>query len=791
MIARMASWRRLAMISLWLGAQTCMAQQLQAQSIDDQEKSFLLGTASTGGTYHPVGVALATLIKLKLLPKFDVDLTAINTDGSQENANLLRRNEIQFAILSSLAGYDARTGSGEFANFGPDEELRAVTTLWLSTDHFAVRKADVKSGTVDDFLSLQGRPVSLGRVDSGTLDDNRALMNAFGLEVDTEFELAELGYDESAEALITGAIDGMSVSGGIPVGAMQDVFDALGDDVVVLEFSDEQLELIDGGRGLWSRSIVPAGTYPGQQREIFTVGTPNILAVRADVDEEVVYQITKAIFEELDYLHSLHGATQQISLDSAVTNLPMPIHEGALRYFKEKGVPLPPLPVEVDPDLLARYDNAAQARADVNREVITLFTGVSGDTSARAAAELMSVLNSAQADIRLLPTQGGGHGQNLTDLLYLKGVDAALMRADVVAYAEKENIYDPGEINYVTEMFPEEVHLLVRDDIADVRDLIDQKVNVGSPGSGTSITASIILSQLDLDVESTTYDSHVALEKLKQGEIAAAFFVGGKPMPILQGIEFGSSLKILPVPFVQYGDSYKPAEITGKDYPNLLEPNAKQPTLGVRSALITYSWRPTTQRYDALANFTNAFFGSLRTLHQDGRHPKWREVDPTSEFVGWQRFEPAKLWVDDNPGTAQSIVADGRRLIELAESNGLIAIEPSSLDAALAPPVTASVPVPSETERPTDGSLPPAGQTAIETDIITPAEKPAADQPAASVPTVSVPTNVVPTPTSPEAETSPQENGVSASSSRASSDGSEPPITIDGLPAASANAPTF
>ena len=148
----------------------------------------------------------------------------------------------------------------------------------------------------------------------------------------------------------------------MPVGAVEQVFDALGDEVAVLEFDDKQLAAVDRGRRLWDRVVIPAGTYPGQDRDIFSVGTPNILAVRADVDDDVVYQITKTIFEELDYLRGLHAATSQISLDTAVNNLSLPIHDGALRYFEEKGVELPAPPVKLNPDLLARFDNATEAR---------------------------------------------------------------------------------------------------------------------------------------------------------------------------------------------------------------------------------------------------------------------------------------------------------------------------------------------------------------------------------------------------------------------------------------------
>ena len=664
MLARGTIRRCLAILLVTGCIQTTAAWHASAQ--DAAPNSFVLGTASTGGTYHPVGVALSTLIKLKLLPEFDLDLTAVNTDGSQQNIELLQQNDVQFAIISALAGHDARTGSGPFANAGANKDLRAITTLWLSTDHLLVRKDVVKSGTVDDFLGLTGRPVSLGRKDSGTLLENRTMLTALGVDIDSTFDLVELGYGESAEALATGRIDGMSVSGGLPIGAVQSVFDRMGGNAAVLEFSDEQLAQIDGGRGVWQRAVIPGGTYPGQDRDIFTIGTPNILAVRADVDEEVVYQITKTIFDELDYLHGLHPTTRLISLDNAVNNLPLSIHEGAVRYFQEEGIELPPPPMALDPDLLVRYPSVEEARADTNQGVVTMFAGTEGDTSTRIAAELAAVLAAADSDVRLLATNGGGIGRNLTDLLYLKGVDTALVRADLLNYVQDQEVYPAieNQVNYISEMFAEEVHLLVGSDIAGLDDLAGKKINLGAPGGGSEITASVILTKLGIRGEPTNFGPRRAIEKLQQGEIAGAFFVGGKPMPLLQQIDADSGLKLLSLPTVQYFDSYRAAEIRGHDYPNLLGADAAVPTIAARTALLTYAWRPDSVRYQALGNLTGALFQNLLTLQDQDYHPKWPEVDPTAEFAGWQRFAPAADWIDDNQGTARRIAERGKVRLE-------------------------------------------------------------------------------------------------------------------------------
>jgi hypothetical protein len=238
------------------------------------------------------------------------------------------------------------------------------------------------------------------------------------------------------------------------------------------------------------------------------------------------------------------------------------------------------------------------------------------------------------------------------------------------------------------------VHLVVREGISDIQELTGKVVDIGAVGSGTDITASVILSGLDIPVRTSHLGTHHALEGLRRGEIDAAFFVGGKPMPLLQDIEQDSGLALLPIPFVQYASSYRPASISRRDYPNLVTAAREGlSTIAVRTGLFTYAWRPDSPRYQALASFSEALFNHLDELHQDGNHAKWREVDPTSRVFGWQRFEPARIWVEAHVEQARNIALAGQKLIGqslLAEPDGPDperSAPPSSLGAALAPKV--------------------------------------------------------------------------------------------------------
>lgn len=307
-----------------------------------EERNYLMATASTGGTYYPVGVALSTLVKVKLQPKEKIGMSAISSAGSGENIKLLRDNEVQFAILQGLYGAYAWKGTGPIASEGPQKNLRSVTMLWQNVEHFAVNKKFAKTGTVADMVAMKGETVSLGSKNSGTLGSNTVLLQNLGVpDVETYYNLIYVGYGPSADAMQNGQAAGMSIPAGVPAGAITKAMANMGSDLVVLDFTDAELAKADGGMDLWTRYVIPAGTYPGQEKEINTIAQPNFLSVRADVDEDAVYQITKTIYENLPFLNAIHSATKAMAIEKAIAGLPMPLHPGAAKYYQEVGIQIP------------------------------------------------------------------------------------------------------------------------------------------------------------------------------------------------------------------------------------------------------------------------------------------------------------------------------------------------------------------------------------------------------------------------------------------------------------------
>ncbi|MFO7481174.1 TAXI family TRAP transporter solute-binding subunit [Oceanibaculum nanhaiense] len=303
-------------------------------------RSYVLATATTGGTYYPVGVALATLVKVKLEPKMKIGVSAISSAGSGENVKMLREKQADFAILQGLFGLYAKEGSGSIAQDGPQKNIRSITMLWPNVEHYVMAASEVKTGTAADLMGLKGKKFSIGARNSGTEHSNRFILTNLGIDPES-LDLVFQGYGPTADSLQNGAIVGAGIPGGPPVSVITRIAAQMGDKVKVLQFTDEEAKKADAGRGLYYQYTIPAGTYPDQDKEWKTIAQPNFLSVNDSVPEEDVYQITKTIYENLPFLNNIHAATKAMSLEEAMSGLPMPLHPGAARFYKEKGLTVP------------------------------------------------------------------------------------------------------------------------------------------------------------------------------------------------------------------------------------------------------------------------------------------------------------------------------------------------------------------------------------------------------------------------------------------------------------------
>ena len=326
----------LSKVLTFLVAIFLVSSQIQAWAAD---KDYVLNTASTGGTYHPVGTAIATLTKVKLLPKQKFSLTAVNSAGSGANVQALGAKTADFAILQGLYGSYAATGTGPISE--PQKNLRSVTMLWQNVEQFLVANERVKSGTVSDLMGLKGQAAGMGKQNSGTLGSNKVLLSGLGLDINGDFDLVYAGYGPTADALANGQIVAAGIPSGPPTGAITKLMAANTGEFTILDVTSTEAKKMDGGRLLWTPYVIKAGTYPGQDKDINTIAQPNFLGVNASVDDNHVYLLTKTMYENLPFLQAIHPATKVMALENAMAGLPVPLHPGAAKYYKEMGMTIP------------------------------------------------------------------------------------------------------------------------------------------------------------------------------------------------------------------------------------------------------------------------------------------------------------------------------------------------------------------------------------------------------------------------------------------------------------------
>jgi TRAP transporter TAXI family solute receptor len=302
-------------------------------------RPYILTTATTGGTYYPVGVALATITKAQLHDTEGISLSAISSAGSLENIKLMRDNQAQFALLQGIFAAWAWNGEGPISR--PQTWLRSIGAMWQNTDHFVLLTELTRDGTIMDLDTLDGQRFVLGARNSGAQWSGHHILTSLGIDYESKFSLAYMGYGPTAGAIQDGTIVGMNIPAGVPVTAITRAFAIAGADLTLLSFTDAQLERINARYPLWSRYVIQAGTYPNQADDLQTIAHPNVLAVRADIPDEAVYKITRTIFENLAALHEIHKATREVTLDKALTGLGAPLHPGAARYYREQGIEIP------------------------------------------------------------------------------------------------------------------------------------------------------------------------------------------------------------------------------------------------------------------------------------------------------------------------------------------------------------------------------------------------------------------------------------------------------------------
>jgi TRAP transporter TAXI family solute receptor len=304
-----------------------LAALVEARSIAAwADQSINLLTGGTSGVYYPLGLALATIYSAAI-PGAKTQVQA--TKASVENLNLLQqgRGEIAFALGDSVKL--AWEGDKEAGFPGKLDRLRAIAAIYPNYVQ-VVATADSGIKTLADF---KGHSLSVGAAKSGTELNARAIFAAAGLSYGDLGRTEYLPFGESVELMKNRQLDATLQSAGLGVSSIRDLAAAVPITVVAVPAG-----IVAKIGAPYVAATIPAGTYQGQVADVPTAAIGNILVTRSDLDDETVYRMTRALFEHLPDMVAAHAAAAAIRLEDATRGLPIPLHPGAERYFKEKGI---------------------------------------------------------------------------------------------------------------------------------------------------------------------------------------------------------------------------------------------------------------------------------------------------------------------------------------------------------------------------------------------------------------------------------------------------------------------
>jgi TRAP-type uncharacterized transport system substrate-binding protein len=303
-------------------------------------------------------------------------------------------------------------------------------------------------------------------------------------------------------------------------------------------------------------------------------------------------------------------------------------------------------PIKPNVAQVARSATEAQVKERLNAWSVGLAGGLLEGAPIHFATEIARVVNDGGV-MHVLPIVTRGPTENVNDLLYLKGVDAAIINTDSLEEYKSQVPEIQQRITYILSLFPSELHIFVRPEIHSLKDLVGKKVNFNTQGTAAAYSGPLIFSRLGLDVEKMFIPHPVALEQLRRGEIAGVVFVTSKPVDAFVKRKWEEGFKFLPVDYdVKFEDYYLPSYLDSSDYPNLIAKNERIATIGVPTILAAYNWRPGSDRYRRVERFVDDLFGRVDKLKTRGFDPKWKDVNLSAKVPGLQRFKAAQEWLD-------------------------------------------------------------------------------------------------------------------------------------------------
>jgi TRAP transporter TAXI family solute receptor len=296
-----------------------------------QQKSVRLSiaTGGTGGVYYPLGGGLANVLS-KSLPA--VEATAEVTSASVDNVKLVGAGKADVAFCLADTASDGFNGTGKFKDKVP---IRSIALLYANKSQWVT----VEGSGIEKMRDLKGKRISTGAPGSGTETIALRILEASGIDPDKDVKREKLSVSESVNALKDKKIDAFFWSGGVPTAAVTDLAATPGTKIKLLDHADAIPNLVKKYGPLYVKGVIPAKSYPGQDKDAHVADVWNVLIVHEKMDEKLVYEIVKTVFEKKEDLAAVHSEAANLKISNQYEGgSPIPFHPGAIKYFAEKGL---------------------------------------------------------------------------------------------------------------------------------------------------------------------------------------------------------------------------------------------------------------------------------------------------------------------------------------------------------------------------------------------------------------------------------------------------------------------
>lgn len=282
-------------------------------------------------------------------------------------------------------------------------------------------------------------------------------------------------------------------------------------------------------------------------------------------------------------------------------------------------------------------------KADANTWTVGLAGGLLEGSFIRYAADIAKVLDDGDK-LRVIPMVTYGAVGNVSDLLYLHGVDVAITQSDVLEYYRTElaTPHLAERVNYIAPLFQAEVHVCAKPEYKSLVDLSGKRVAFNTRGSAANLTGQIVFRRLGIPVQPVFVNNAIALEQMKTSDLAAVVHVVAKPNDLFASYKGEVPCRFLPVTYGKaFEDFYVPTALEARDYPAFIPAGESVTTLAVPAVLAVFNWPRNSERARKVARFTEAFFTKFEQLQQPPFQPKWKEINIAGTVPGWTRYPAA------------------------------------------------------------------------------------------------------------------------------------------------------